>query len=509
MKLLKTLTLGLLAAVTVGTASASPLIIHVSGSTAFRAGTTIALMDTLSGTTVAGGAGSTQVYGAANNTNVTSASQQIFANGTIGTGGTATIIVEAAWTGSLAGVVDLVCQTSTANFYDETNANVIAAVNGSPIASGTWLFASGAPGINLATSGNSHTSSTIEMAMSDAVKTTVSKELTVGATFSSGFSNVGPYASISALATACAGSSITDAGTNSYAQGAGTVAICPFEWVTGNITGGSSFSDGSSFTIPTNITQQAARQLLTAGYAPQALFTGLNTMADTQNFFFFTGRNEDSGTRILYLMEPQFGVTANPVQWAIGDGLTTTTGTTLYPITPLNTEPAIVWNRVGHSGYVGGGNVSSALKIAENGSVTFASGQQPSDATGNCYFISSLGLPDAATTIAGGGHAISYNGVAFSPAAVQNGAYTHWGFEHCYRLTAASTAVKTFVNNTADNIFASDCDIVYSTSTGAYHTEQSNGTYDSSKGQPVGVKFDGFCNVSRSTTEGGPVAPQY
>jgi len=508
MKLLKTLTLGLLAAALAGTASATPTIIHVSGSTAFRTGATIAIMDTLTGTTAAGGAGSGTIYGACSTSNVSSAGQQIFANGTIGTGGTATIIVETAWTGSLAGVVDLVVQTSTASFYDETNANVIAAVNASQInvAGGFLLPASGQ---SLTVSGNSHVSSSIEMAMTDSVKTTVGKELSSGAAFATGYTNIGSFTSVSALATACGGSSITDAGTSAFAQGAGVVAIVPFQWVIGNVTGGSSFTDGSSFTIPTNINQQVARELITAGYVPQALFTGLNTMADTQNFFFFTGRNEDSGTRIGYLMESQFGVTGNPVQWAIGDGTTTTTGTTLYPITALNTEPSIVWNKAGHSGYAGGGNVSTALKLAENGSVTFASGQQPSDATGNCYFISSLGITDAATTATGGGHILNYNGVAYSPAAVQNGTYTHWEFEHCYRLAAASTAVKTFVNNVADNIFATDCDVVYSTSTGAYHTEQSDGSYDTSKGLPVGVKYDGFCNVTRSTTEGGPVSPQY
>ena len=506
MKLLKTLTVALLAAASVGSASAAT-IIHVVGSTAFRTGTTIALIDSLAGTTAGGGAGSTTVYGAASTSNLSSAGVQIFANGTIGSGGTATIIVETYWTGSLAGVVDLVAQSSTSTFFDETNANVIAAVNGDTINTSTYLANTPSVGLSLATSGNTHTSSTIEMAMSDAVKTTVSKELGTGATFATGFSSIGSFTSISALATACGGSSITDAGTSSYAQGAGVVAIVPFQWAIGKITGGSTFSDGSSFTIPTNINGQVARQLLTAGYVPQAFFTGLNKMADTQNFFFFTGRNEDSGTRIGYLMEPQFGVTANPVQWAVGDGSTTTTGTTLYPITALNTELAIVWNRAGHSGYAGGSNVASALKIAENGSVTFASGQQPSDATGNCYFISSLGITDAASIT--GGTLLSYNGVAYSPAAVQNGTYTHWEFEHCYRLTSASTAVKNFVNNTADNLFATDADVVYSTSTGAYHTEQSDGSYDTSKGLPVGVKYDGFCNVTRSTTEGGPVSPQY
>ncbi len=46
------------------------------------------------------------------------------------------------------------------------------------------------------------------------------------------------------------------------------------------------------------------------------------------------------------------------------------------------------------------------------------------------YFVSYLGLSDAATAIAGGAQPINWNGVAYSATAVQQGQYTFWGYEH-------------------------------------------------------------------------------
>lgn len=54
MKLLKTLTVGALIAATASHASAAPTIIHVVGSTAFRTGTSAAIIDALAGTTIGG-----------------------------------------------------------------------------------------------------------------------------------------------------------------------------------------------------------------------------------------------------------------------------------------------------------------------------------------------------------------------------------------------------------------------------------------------------------------------
>jgi len=496
MKLLKTLTVAALAAASVGTASAQT-IIHVAGSTAFRTGTSIAIIDTLAGTTAAGGTGAGSVFAAYSDTSIAGAGKQIFANGTLpgnstGAGGAATIIIEATWTGSLAGVVDLTAGASAAAFLDETNSTIQTAVNSGAVNTTTDLG-----GTMLAASPATH-SGTVELALSDSNKATIAKELananqtgTIGS-----FSPVSGLAT--ALATACGGSTVVDAGTTGFAKDVGVVAVVPFEWVLGFIT-------TPSYTAPTNISQQTARQLLTSGFVQQALFTGGNTTADLQNYFYLEGRNEDSGTRIGALSESQFGVTANPVQFQVGDDASTLSPALPFPAgTPLNTEPLINWSNAGHSGYASGGNVAAALEIANNGStVTFSSGK-PTKNTGASYFLGYLGVTDATKATTGNNHAtvLTYNGVAYSPGAVQNGSYTFWTYEHAYRLSSVSGTTLTTVNAIADNLYFTDADATYSTSTGVGHAEQLDGTYVTGS---AGLFVDGFLNVSRSTTEGGPV----
>ena len=457
MKLLKSLSFGLIAAATVGSASAAaPTIINVAGSTAFRTGTSIAIIDTLAGTTPAGGTGSTPVFAAYSDTSVAGASQQIFANGHIdGTAPAATIIVEATWTGSLAGVVDLVAQSSTTAFIDETNPTVQAAVSAGSVDLSTYL---GGTNLNSKTLVHS-TNQPVELALSDSNKTTIQKELATGTLTGS----LGTFSSIAALSSAVGGASVVDSGTTGYAKDAGVVAVVPFEWVLGKIT-------AAGYTAPTNISQQNARQLIQAGFLKQAQFTGGNTAADTANYFYLTGRNEDSGTRIGAFTESQFGVVLPPNQYSVGNDSSTLSGSALFPAnSQLSTEPSISWPTAGHSGYASGGNVSAALKIANDGtSVTFTNGK-PAGNTGSSFFLGYLGVTDAAGAIGAGATALSYNGVPYSATAVQNGSYSFWTYEHAYHLSSLSGTQRTVVNAIADNLFYSDADAIYYTSTGLTH----------------------------------------
>jgi hypothetical protein len=489
MKLLKSLSVGLMAVAMAGTASAAPTIIHVAGSTAFRAATSIAIIDALGGTTAGGGTGSGTVFAAYDTAgkNITNANSEIYANGTIGSGGTATIIVEATWTGSLAGVVDLVAGTSVAQFLDETNASVISAVNGTN--SGAGMPAGTYTGeLQIASPAYHTTNNVVQFAMSDSSKSTISKEVATG-TLSG---TLGTYSSIGALATACNGASVVDAGTSAFATSNpsnNNVAIVTFQWVLGIATSGS-----APFT---NITQQQARAMIAAGSQPQALFTGGTSSADVNNTVYLTGRNEDSGTRIGALSESQFGVTANPVQWQFGNGSSTYTPFQKFPAnSALNTEPQISWSNAGHSGYASGGNVGFALKNPNNA---------PGQASGsNTYYLGYLGVTDAASTIGTAATALNYNGVAYSPAAVQNGSYSFWTYEHAYRLSSTTgTTTGNFIDTVADLIYNNDADITYSTSTGISHTYNSV-TNAYTLGAP-GL-FTYTVNVNRSATEGLPVS---
>jgi hypothetical protein len=512
MKSIKTLSLGILGAVGLASSASAQTYIHIVGSTAFRNADTAAMIDYLS-THLA--SGSTSVYagytGTASTTGILSAGAAIIANGTIGTtgSGSATVVFETSWTGSLAGVVDLVAQNSnnTVNFIDPTTmgSTSISSVNTSgQVTASTYRGGAGA------LTPTAFYQVAPDVAFSDSYQGTISKELGSGATLSA---KVGNYSTIGSLATACAGGTIAEAGTGSGVNqtGYGFIGIVPFEWVVGNIASG-----GNS--IFSNITQQASIALIGTGSLAQGNLTGTDNTADYSNYLYLIGRNEDSGTRIGALSESQFGVTGSPFQFeptvtgASASGVTpvvygSVTGNQLYPISPLNTEPNIEWNKAGHSGYASGGNVASALAATENtayyaftppsGSTATGQAADQVSLNGSAFGIGYLGVTDAATAIKGGGKALSYNGVPFSIAAVESGQYTFWTYEHCYRL-AGTTGVSSMVDSLADLVFNTDADVAsdgtHSEGTG---TTLSGGVLDN----PNAPVF-----VYRSLIEGGPIS---
>ena len=495
MKLLKTLTLGAVAAASIGTASAQTTL-HICGSTAFRNGASAAIIDYLSNNLAPG---SSHVYGgttvATTSEGILSAGAALYANGTIGAGGTATLIVETYWTGSLAGVVDVTAGNTTGLYIDPNNltSTQLGQFNNPTANSGT--FATTSPyGGGVELTGTVTTQAfKPDMAFSDSYQGTISKELATGQFVNSSVS-VGSYSSISALATACAGTSIKQAGTSSGAGGAGFEGIVPFEWVLGNV------QNAAVTSAISNISQQAARGLISDGYVPQSYLTGTNNgTTDTANYFYLVGRNEDSGTRIGALSESQFGVTSSPVQFEVTAASTTSPVTALqeYPVTDLNTELNIVWNTLGHSGYSSGSNVAGALESPENATALSAFSGESNENTGASYLIGYVGATDAASALAAGGHALTYNGVPFSVAAVENGQYTFWTYEHCYRLSAAGTAVAGLADGIADDVYNNDADVA------------SNGTHSTTSGAVAGGILDNASSpvlVQRSLIEGGIIS---
>ena len=462
MKLLKTLTLGLLAAVTTaGSASAAYTVMHVTGSTAFRTAASVAIVDALSGVSPTNGTSASKTVYAGYVTsgkNFANDSQAIFADGTIGSGGTASVVVETFWSGSLSGVVDLVAGTSQSQFIDDTNASVQSTLNGSPgiTTANTSLTPSNYSGY-VQVPAVFHTG-TVEMAMSDSIKSTIASVL-----LTTSISNppLGAYSTMAALAAAVKGNTVYEAGFDANSKSA--VAVAPFKWVFEKNT-------SSTYASPTNMTQQQARALIKAGAEPQALWSGTTTNAgDLTNYYYLEGRNEDSGTRIGAFAESQItgGAAAAPLQYQYGDGKATTSPIQLYPITALNTEPQIVWNTTGHSGYASGGNVQFVLDIANNGNsfgtaFTTANGRASAN-TGASYFIGYLGLTDATAALTGGATELKYNGSSYSPLAVENGVYSFWTYEHCYRLSNSPFA--TLIDNIADCVYEVDADIAFNGTT--------------------------------------------
>ena len=486
MKTLKALSLSFAAAAALAGTASAQTVIHIAGSTAFRAPTTAAIVDYLA---TAGGAHS--VY-AGYTGSLLGNSQAIIANGTIGSGGTATTIVETYWTGSLSGVVDLRAGNDSGTKYIDPatmGSSAISAVNTAATVTGSGTTSGYTGGALLGTTVPvTFTNSAPDLAMSDSAKSTITTELlSTGATQTATIGSFAPP--LKTLANACSDSTVLDSGATAAAVN--TVGVLGFEWVVGNIQ--------TSTDIPSNIDQQTAHSLITNGFVAQSQLTGTNTTADSINYFYFTGRNEDSGTRIEYLSESQNGLagSAPVIQFAINS-----TTAAVAPVTnafewpgsagALNTEPNITWNTTGHSGYATGGNVASVLEGAEsNTPFTFTDGNQAFGNSGASYFISSLGVTDASTAIGAGAHALTYNGVPFSIAAIQNGQYTAWSYEHAYHLSGLATAKANIVNGIADKIFTTDADI------------QSAGTHQTAAGGiSAGILYSSM-NVSRSLTEGG------
>jgi hypothetical protein len=304
------------------------------------------------------------------------------------------------------------------------------------------------------------------------------------------------------LATVIDNANLTEAGTTApvVTGQQGYLGIVPFEWVLGNLPSGT--------TVPfTNITQQTANYLIGNGAAPFSMF-GATTATDAnpgRDFAFLVGRNEDSGTRIVSLAEPQNGFIPTMEQFILSFSGGTVANTSAVPTpaanngfytggaatqvvklapwttnTVLNTEPNISWNASGHGGYVSGGDVAKVLStpVSQTAVHTTAVANIPQN-TGNAYFIGYIAMSDAkgfvppAATIgaagSGGtgtsvgitnGTCLTYNGVPFSVANVNNGSYSLWGYEHMYYISstggnsqpAIGSNQKIFADNIANNI---------------------------------------------------------
>ena len=229
-------------------------------------------------------------------------------------------------------------------------------------------------------------------------------------------------------------------GANGYSGG--VVGVVPFKWIASNhgtLTGGTL----------TNITPQLAKALYSVsklgsgGALPLSLFTAL--ASDSNTYVYPTGRNPDSGTRLAALAETGIGSVTTVTQYQPQQSGTTAvvTGTTqtlgqiaLWPVDSVNGISIVKSN----SGYGSGGQLAAALAIPSNTMTT-------PQGTGG-ILVGYLSTGDAATALAGLGKELTYNGVAYSVAAVQQGLYSFWSYEHLYYRTGS------LVSSIADGVAA-------------------------------------------------------
>ena len=173
----------------------------------------------------------------------------------------------------------------------------------------------------------------------------------------------------------------------------------------------------------TNMTPLLAQALWANGSLPLSMFTG-NTN-DATNLVYAIGRDPDSGTRKTAFLEtgiqtfvssltPNLVLQYEPLN---GSGVVNKAnpGTITSQVPwPQETVDNITFV-LGDGGYASGGDLAWAMK-----------------ATSPYIYVTYLGLSDAATAEGSGGGVateMTYNGVAYTDQAVQNGQYTYWTYE--------------------------------------------------------------------------------
>lgn len=425
-----------LAAGFAGIASATPLVINVTGSTAFRSGTTLGEIAVVSYASGGAAAAPTAAYVG---TGPFPKATYSIVHGFLSDGVTE-VYFRNDWTGATAGVTDL------------SNGNVN--LTWIPIASigSTTINSAGVGGTSLATGSNTDIGAP-QVSMDDEQANDSAASIVTAP-------NPGP-----AYAARIAGAALQAGGTASGANG-GPVAAPTFVWTLGKQ------SDGNPAPF-TNVTQQQAAALLVNGFLPLSVLTG--NSSDATNFVLYIGRNEDSGSRCAYEAESLGGGIAgsgafgasiqqfmikqsgaaypgDPNYASLSVGSNTVAGFQPWPkkttdLSPnvnwfVNTIPGLSWGTIGHSGYNTGGDVATML---ETPNPVLTTGWTVSGApsgflagTSKVYFISCLGASDSLAVLGAGGTQCTYNGVAYGTNAVQQGQYSIWTTEYLYYLNTAT-----------------------------------------------------------------------
>lgn len=260
-------------------------------------------------------------------------------------------------------------------------------------------------------------------------------------------------------------------------------------------------SQGSSANL-TNVTTQAWKAVLASNRGvPLNVFTGLAadgpstpTPLRTDGRVLATGRNDGSGTRAVYMIEPGVGVSKLVNQFKLGangfNGVTSAglTGDVvnflqLWPATDAEDANNIsnLWNAptTGNGGYFSGSNVAN-LVLGHDTSNTRVLGPTGTDLSSSGSYIATtaanpraisvvacVGTGDGLTAITAGAAALTYNGVGITPVPtgtdptglvpadrykVTNGAYTLWSYERLYNRGTLTSDQDLVLYSAATNL---------------------------------------------------------
>ncbi len=201
-----------------------------------------------------------------------------------------------------------------------------------------------------------------------------------------------------------------------------------------------------------NISTQQAQALYGVGRLPLAVFTGQDSdrtavlpATNEPAYVYATGRDPESGARLVTLVETGIGGNANLVQYKPTIG----TGALANSIISHVPYPAVTRNGIdfleGSDGNPSNGNLATVVL------------PKSTLATLGGYYVSYLPTLDAANAVAAGAHYLAYNGVPYTPENVANGAYSIWAYEHLlYRANLSAVQNYAIANLLGNKLLSTD-----------------------------------------------------
>ena len=405
----------------------SATVVHITGSTAYRANTNTAILKSFdNGTTV---------KIATTNASLGSSGVSFF-HGTMNGVDT---IVETKFTGSVGGIKAVTSGAGLDFFPDDTDtrggsfstADVVASASPTPPAfgAGTGLVTVSLAGLN-----------------------TVPAEVTMSDTYQA--------------ATLYRSPTLSGAVINGGAAPKEIVGVVPFIWMR------TPSADASVASI-TNMNRQVANLLYGNGTLPLAFWSGSALPADQTALVYAAGRDPDSGTRLTTFAETGLGANATVVQY---NPSSQTTGS---PVAGVSTSGSVTGVQVFPDT-----TVANLNQVFTGGNAGEASGGSLAGYMGKAFAIGTpgaliaySGTGDASGAIQAGAIALAWDGVSLcsQPALgtapsftagfdlIRNGKYTFWGYEHVLYLSGIAGPKKVVADKIATQIYTTDAQILMST----------------------------------------------
>jgi len=405
MKSIKTAVLGALVLAAGAAMANATTIIYINGSTAFRTAAVTAIHNLFD---------SGSLYYGYTGTSETGQNAGVYSGTILGT----VTVIKNTWTGSESGI------QATADTSSGTPVNFpsnVPTVNNVPTA---LLQGTGLQNIDDPTVSNPVGTFDLETpnaAFSDSYQASSAYKSGASVLYVTGSTH-----KFSALASA------TVTGTYGTAPGSGVVGAVSFSFYR---TGDGDFS---------NITTDQAQNLYANGYLPEAIFSG--STADENVRVYATGRNTDSGSRVQFAADTQYGIGGSVSHYEPFDSsgaLITAVNHTIATIEPwLPDTVNSVAIAAGNSGYNSSGKLSGALGSVANYMVN------STDGTTGGVLVGYVTSPPGGSAVQ-----LTFNGVADTAANIAAGWYTFWGFEHLYYRNGTSSTITPVLNMLASSVF--------------------------------------------------------